>query len=611
MTRYFAADFETTVWGEEIEKERGIQTKTEVWSAAIVELYDNTESVNIFGNIGDFIDYLFTLKGKTVIYFHNLGFDGSFILDYLMKEGWEWVEDRRKMRSRTISTNISELGVWYNMYIKKGMKRIEIRDSYRLIPNSLRKVGEAFNTKHKKLDMVYEGLRFPNCPISDEEKEYIKNDVLVLKEALEYMFNEGHYKLTIGSCCMDEFKKTYDDFDFKTLFPDLSKQPIESLGISMWEYVHRAYMGGWCYVNSRTQGKVVSGGAVYDVNSLYPSVMHSISRNRYPIGLGEYRLGAPTNIGENELYFIRVKCRFKLKESKLPWVHIRGSALYNANECLETSDVRYKGEYYRYYYDEGERCDTAVEMSFTDIDWELFNETYEIYDLEYLDYAVFRSEIGVFDKYINKYKQIKETSIGFKRYLAKLFLNNLYGKLCSNDDSSYKLPFYDKDEKRIKFDIVEDHNKGVGYIAAGAYVTSYARNFTIKAAIDNFRNFLYADTDSIHVLGNETPEGINIHDTDFLCWKKENTFKQAQFYRQKCYIEEIYTDKGTELSLKVAGMSKEAKEKYIEMGYGVGDLTDDLIIQNANLKAERIEGGILLRNKDYKIRKSVDKKVVV
>ena len=45
------------------------------------------------------------------------------------------------------------------------------------------------------------------CNITEKEKEYIANDVLAVKEALEIMFTEGHNKLTIGSCCLEEYKK--------------------------------------------------------------------------------------------------------------------------------------------------------------------------------------------------------------------------------------------------------------------------------------------------------------------------------------------------------------------------------------------------------------------
>ena len=56
--------------------------------------------------------------------------------------------------------------------------------------------------------------------ITDEEKKYIANDVLVVKEALEIMFNEGHKKLTIGSCCLDEYNKSIGD-DSKIFYPNM------------------------------------------------------------------------------------------------------------------------------------------------------------------------------------------------------------------------------------------------------------------------------------------------------------------------------------------------------------------------------------------------------
>ena len=57
-------------------------------------------------------------------------------------------------------------------------------------------------TKHQKLEMEYKGFRYAGCPITDEEKKYIANDVLVVKEALEKMFSDGYNKLTIGACSM-------------------------------------------------------------------------------------------------------------------------------------------------------------------------------------------------------------------------------------------------------------------------------------------------------------------------------------------------------------------------------------------------------------------------
>ena len=72
--KYFACDFETTVYEG--------QDSTEVWAAASVELF--TEDVNIFHSIGEQFDYFVSLNENIIAYYHNLKFDGSFWLSYLL-----------------------------------------------------------------------------------------------------------------------------------------------------------------------------------------------------------------------------------------------------------------------------------------------------------------------------------------------------------------------------------------------------------------------------------------------------------------------------------------------------------------------------------------------
>lgn len=167
--------------------------------------------------------------------------------------------------------------------------------------------------------MNYEGERYAYCDISEDEKKYIENDVLVLKEALEMMFNEKHDKLTIGSCCLSEFKGFYTGKQYDKLFPDIRENYLDEsiTGVwNQWDYIHKAYHGGWCYANPLYAHMVVGEGLVYDVNSLYPSMMHSISGNIYPFGHGEYHRGAPSDeliSSTNKYFFIRFNCRFQLK----------------------------------------------------------------------------------------------------------------------------------------------------------------------------------------------------------------------------------------------------------------------------------------------------------
>ena len=587
--RIFVADFETTVYSG--------QVHTEVWAAAIVELF--TEEVHIFHSIDELYTYIKSLKCNTLIYFHNLKFDGSFWLSYLLTEleykhaskEWtdadggfhvKWLNDK-DMQSKTFKYSISEMGQWYSVKIKEGRYMIELRDSLKLLPFSVKKIGNSFGTKHKKLDMEYVGLRYAGCEITEEEQNYIENDVLVVKEAIEIMYNEGHDKLTIGSCCLSEYKKIVGRFDYKNMFPNIYNYEIDfdKYGApNAGEYVRKSYKGGWCYVAKGKEKKIKKNGTTADVNSLYPSMMHSESGNYYPIGLPTFWTGnfIPTEALQfQRYYFVRIRTRFYLKPGKLPFIQMKNSLRYQQNECLETSDLFYEGKYHQYYIDyDGQKKLATVTLTLTMTDYTLLLEHYNVKDFEILDGCWFESMIGIFDKYIDYYKQIKQTSKGAIRELAKLFLNNLYGKMASNTDSSFKYA-YIKEDKTLGFITIEEHGKSPGYIPVGTAITSYARNFTIRAAQANYhgkskRGFIYADTDSIHC--DITPEqivGIKVHPTDFCCWKLESRWDFAIFTRQKTYIEHITHEDNEELqkekqyyNVKCAGMPEKCKALFIK-----------------------------------------------
>jgi hypothetical protein len=194
-------------------------------------------------------------------------------------------------------------------------------------------------------------------------------------------------------------------------------------------------------------------------------------------------------------------------------------------------------------------------------------------DFEILDGCYFKTAIGIFDEYINKYRELKLMSKGALRELAKLFLNNLYGKLASSPDSSFKVA-YVKEDKSIGFYTVEAHEKEAGYIPCGAAITSYARNFTIRAAQQNYygankRGFIYADTDSIHCdLSPEEMKGIKVDPKAFCCWKLESNWDTAIFVRQKTYIEHVIKEDGKEpkdgpfFSIRCAGMPQRCKTLF-------------------------------------------------
>ena len=656
--RYFMGDFETTVY-------KG-QVNTEVWVSAVVELF--SDKVEIFHSIAETFDYLVSLNTNVVVYYHNLKFDGAFWLSYLLvdkkfKQAYDKIGEKEdnvkwkqqfKMFNNTFKYSISDRGMWYSIIVKVKNHFIEIRDSLKLLPFSVKRIGESFGTKHKKLDMEYTGFRYAGCEITKEEQEYIANDVLVVKEALEIMFKQGHNKLTIGSCCLEEYKNICRhslsiQLDYAEMFPNLyefkidkQKHKYDNAG----EWLRKSYRGGWCYLVKGKENKIKTNGTTADVNSLYPSMMSSKSGNKYPIGLPKFWYGnhiPDEALKENMYYFVRIKTRFYIKDGYLPFIQVKGDLKYKGTESLETSDVynHDNDEYFPYYIDkDGNIQQAKVELTLTMTDFQLIKEHYELVDFEILDGCYFYSMVGIFDEYINKYAKIKKESKGALRELAKLFLNNLYGKMASSTDSSFKIA-YVKEDKSIGFMQVVENEKKPGYIAIGSAITSYSRNFTIRAAQKNFygankRGFIYADTDSIHcdLLPDEI-KGIDIDDKEFCCWKLESCWDKAIFTRQKTYIEHVTHENLIPLeedkqynNIKCAGMPKKCKDLFELSMQGSADINKnwsdeekEFLFDEDNkpivrdysdfkvglkvpdkLRPVRIRGGVLLVNTTYEMR---------
>ena len=657
--KIYVGDFETTSYEG--------QDYTEVWASAVVKLF--TEDVKILSSIDETFSYLVSLNDNIIIYYHNLKFDGAFWIDYLLIQlGYkqalknrsaneydvEFMDDS-EMPDKTFKYLISDRGQWYNIIVKVNGKYIVFRDSLKLLPFSVREIGKSFKTIHQKTEIEYTGFRYAGCEITEKEREYIANDVLVIKEALEIMVQRGHTRMTIGSCCLSEFRKTIDDDCWKFYFPDLRDFPLnkDEYGCSNAEqYVRKTYKGGWCYLVSGKENTPYKDGCTADVNSLYPSMMHSESGNEYPIGEPHFWKGnyIPEEVTENNYYyFIRIRTRFYLKKNRLPTIQIKGNFLYKSTEWLKTSDIYNDkiGKYQRYYIGlDGEQTDSSVILSLTCTDYQLLCDHYILKDFEILDGCWFYTVAGIFDEYINKYRKIKENSVGAERQLAKLFLNNLYGKLATSPISDQKVAIITKDET-VAFVNIQSEEKDPVYIPIGSAITSYARRFTITAAQCNFYGkdkpgFIYADTDSIHCdLPKDKLKNVPIHDTAFCHWKIETEWDKAIFVRQKTYIEhdkavnneenkEGIDEEEFELNKKkkayivrCAGMPEVSKqlllssmvgytqkqyEKYSEEGKAFvsvnRDLTDFKIGLTVpdKLLPKRIKGGIVLKETTYKMR---------
>lgn len=552
----YAADFETTTDVNDCR----------VWAWAVCEVgnYDNFK-------YGITINSLMEMCKKdknNILYFHNLKFDGEFILYWLFHNGFKLNNDS-KLNTNEFSTLISDTGLFYSIEIcfkrtKKEIVKVKILDSLKILPFSVEKVAQAFNLPISKLSINYQEKREIGHKLTEEEISYIKNDVEIVARAIEILHKQGLTKMTTGANALEEYKKIISKKLFEKWFPP----PLYDSDI------RQAYKGGFTYLNPKYCGKDIKNGIVLDVNSLYPSVMYY---SPLPYGEGKYFTGKYINDDNYNLYIQMFRCQFKLKKGYIPTIQLKNNMFFVPTEYLESS----KGEY--------------ITMCLTNIDLELFFEHYEVYDIEYISGWKFRSYIGLFKNYIDKWNKIKVQATIEKnsalRAIAKLMLNSLYGKFALNPKVKSKYPFLGDDDI-IHYRIVKEADRDPIYIPMGVFITSWARYKTITSAQKVYDRFIYADTDSLHLEGEEIPEGLEISDTELGKWKLESRFTKARFIRQKSYIEEI----DNKLKITCAGMP-ESCYKYVTW-----DNFHKGAEYNGKLKISHTSGGIVLLESPHTLR---------
>lgn len=568
----FTADFETAVWNE---------NETWVWAWAVCEI-GNEENLQIGNNIESFIEFCKNEKNAS-FYFHNLKFDGEFIIYWALTNGFKHVEKKEDIENNTFTTLISDMGQFYQiaLYYKKGNKQVHktvFYDSLKIIPFSVSETAKAFNLPISKLSIDYKKERPIGHILTEEEKAYIKNDVLIMAKALDVLFKENLTKMTRASNALADFKEIIGKSKFTHYFP--------SLEFDIDKDLRKSYKGGFTYLNPIYKEKDVGTGVVLDVNSLYPSVMYD---KPLPFGEPIYFEGKYIEDKVYNLYIQMITCSFEIKKNKIPTIQIKNNrSFFRANEYLESSN------------------NEIVCLVLTNVDLKLFLEQYNVYDLDYVCGWKFKSIQGIFKDYIDKWITVKNEATINKnagqRTMAKLMLNSLYGKLATSLEVQSKNPYLGEDSI-IHYSLSQKEQKEGIYLPAGSFITAYAREKTIRTsqAIKDYSinkygkdMYIYSDTDSIHTLLpiEELKQFCDIDKVRLGAWKHEGTFTRARFVRQKCYLEEIDGN----INITCAGMPKSCYDKVewdrFKTGFTCG----------GKLTFKHVKGGVILVDTDFTIK---------
>ncbi len=210
----YVGDFETSTWCDE---------ETWVWAWALCDI--ETEEVVIGTELDEFINFCKKNKNSQV-FFHNLKFDGEFIIYWLLTNGYIHITEKEDIKENTFTTLISDLGQFYNIvvYFDKGNKHYEkvtFIDSLKVIPLPVSEIPKAFNIKEEKLEIDYNKPRYRGWRLTEIEKKYISHDVLIVAKALKMMFAENLNKMTIGSNALNNYKQIITKRKFEHYYPNL------------------------------------------------------------------------------------------------------------------------------------------------------------------------------------------------------------------------------------------------------------------------------------------------------------------------------------------------------------------------------------------------------
>lgn len=599
LSNCWTADFETTTDVNDCR----------VWAFSLCNI-ENYEIFEYGTSIEEFFEWLeLHDKENLKIWYHNLKFDGFYLTSYLMNEGYTWISSPKERRDKTFSTLITDMGQYYSITVffrvhGHHTQKVTFYDSLKIFPNfSVERVAQGFNLPIHKLKIDYKKYRPIGYVLTQQEIDYIRNDVEIMARALKIMFEQGHNKMTIASDAMSDYKSRIRGFRKK--FPLLPKEVDAD--------IRKSYRGGFTYVNDVHKGKIVGKGITLDVNSLYPSIM------RYelmPYGEPIFYEGKYKDDVVYSLYVQALSCSFDIKPNKIPSIQLKNHMSFIPNEYVKSSH----GE--------------VVDLVLTKPDLELFFEQYNVHNLTWLGGWMFKGAYGLFDDYIDywieqKIKAGKEGNAPM-RQISKLLLNSLYGRFGISGNSKQKVPYIAPDGV-IRFVIEEQDDRKTCFIPVASYVTSLGRCKTIRSsqAIRDYTlqkygedRYFYSDTDSIHAnLSSEDLEALKalIHIDDYKLgyWAKEAEFDRALYIRQKCYIEEI----DGKVEATVAGLPKYLSPLInfdnFKRGFTTAGMTlDDMkqLARKNGASEEEIEaihhklsytytkGGVVLTDTDFTIK---------
>lgn len=459
---------------------------------AICYIWQFSINDNVFWGrtLEDFKDFLQELEyyepHKKIVYIHNFSFEFQFLINVLQ---FDYVFARQARKP---------LFAEWNTY--------QFRCSYFLTNMSLTTWAEQRKLSVQKLvgDLDYTILRTPKTALTDKELAYCFNDVLVMYFGLLQYKEKYSHIIDIPFTQTGEVRKEVIDRMNVSSEYKYRKRCIKLIPETIEDYalLCDCFMGGYTHSNAVHTNVVLDNICSKDISSSYPTVM---CLEKYPMTYFEETI--PCNdYFNNDNYSYIITFDVEHLRSK------RWNTWLSFSKC-----AKIKG----YSLDNGRVLKADyVQLSLTNIDYEMFQLCYDFENLNIIDFRVSNNDYlsPTFVKYILELYGNKTTLKGIKEkeplYMkSKQYINSMYGMMVTKNITD-TIEF---EEERWKKELLNEKifytkiasekkklSKTFGAFQFGVWVTAYARRNLWRGILALDYKVVYCDTDSIKYIDCDT-----------------------------------------------------------------------------------------------------------
>ncbi len=521
------------------------------------------------------------------IYFHNLSFDGWFLIRQLFSRGYSYTFTKKLGFKNFSIISDNQLKIYAMSIRYRESTFIKIKCSYLITGESVGSLGKAIG-KEKYEDFDYEKNTFD---VEQNELRYIERDTEIPKEFMEMFYkvlddDKVEKKLTIGGIAKYLCQKICNEKNPHKIVMETKNIYL----LSEWKKYKQTYRGGVVFCNDHHRNELLHNVWMYDVNSMYPWAMTQ------PI---PYKLiNKPKYKQKNVVKLFHICITSIRPKEKYKMFH-----LFKIGKKM----VNFYDGRLDYWIWEQELANYLV----------FFEMEYSIIEIEYWKtYPVYKA-------FIDQYYPLKLNAKNpVEKNVYKKVLNSAYGKIGEKPVkeevifSRYNREQLERWIKKknkpwqivlekefnikpwhtytiLKYDCLRNHkgeNKTLSRVYQAGYITMLARCKIFTTIINSNVEVIYGDTDSIKTIGELT--NIETNDKELGLWKCEGKNCDFIYRRRKCYS---YKEPGKEWEYHIAGFDNNfLKRTNWDPLNLVGN--NDVIIDNAKKYKIRYESGIYIYN---------------